>query len=409
MAILAGALPWIMARMQPGRGKGRSAPLPTSGLKVLYHVRRYHLRRLLYPHFVPLIAAVQACDGMCREYVEMHGPEALLPHRKEPLTNKMVEAMLALFDTGNMIGQRRVDMTNRGWLSLSAMFHTLAQTGFRKAEVALAHGLKWNKACISMANLAWMVGGKCYPELTRDLFRRMQQEGGFALLRPPPSKSDRLGLHWGPCTIYLRYYGEACICAARALALMELERRVPLAKRESAPLFVNFEGSVWRHAPLTQIFKDALKEIGVEGATIKNYSMHSWRIYLACALLAANASHATIQAMLRWRSEEALRIYARINSETYADHLAEASQANISSIRTTSLAACMQQASMVGGPLEAQFNDAWLQAAARQQFEASVAADLPVHTEDDIISQIRDARLHTEVRELLRAEADANE
>ena len=33
----------------------------------------------------------------------------------------------------------------------------------------------------------------------------------------------------------------------------------------------------------------------------KNYSMHSWRIYLACALLQAGASSGTIQTMLRWR------------------------------------------------------------------------------------------------------------
>ena len=65
--------------------------------------------------------------------------------------------------------------------------------------------------------------------------------------------------------------------------------------------------------------------------------MHSWRIYLACALLAAGASNGTIQAMLRWRSDEALKIYARINDSDYADLLAKASQAHVSSIRTTTL------------------------------------------------------------------------
>ena len=38
----------------------------------------------------------------------------------------------------------------------------------------------------------------------------------------------------------------------------------------------------------------------------KSVSMHSWRVYLACALLSQGASFATIQAMLRWRSEDAL-------------------------------------------------------------------------------------------------------
>lgn len=43
--------------------------------------------------------------------------------------------------------------------------------------------------------------------------------------------------------------------------------------------------------------------------------MHSWRIYLACALYAAGCPNDSdrIMAMLRWRSEEALLIYARLN------------------------------------------------------------------------------------------------
>ena len=61
--------------------------------------------------------------------------------------------------------------------------------------------------------------------------------------------------------------------------------------------------------------------------TVSRYPMHSWRIYLACALLAAGASNGTIQTMLRWRSEEALKIYARIYDSKYADWLAMASQA----------------------------------------------------------------------------------
>jgi hypothetical protein len=47
--------------------------------------------------------------------------------------------------------------------------------------------------------------------------------------------------------------------------------------------------------------------VAVRGAErAKSVSMHSWRVYLACALLSQGASFATIQAMLRWRSEDAL-------------------------------------------------------------------------------------------------------
>ena len=77
--------------------------------------------------------------------------------------------------------------------------------------------------------------------------------------------------------------------------------------------------------------------------------MHSFRIYLACALLEAGASSGTIQCMLRWRSDDALRIYARINDYKYADMLDKAAGSSISSIRTTTAATVAAEGSAVLG------------------------------------------------------------
>ena len=65
------------------------------------------------------------------------------------------------------------------------------------------------------------------------------------------------------------------------------------------------------------------------------YSWHSFRIYLACALLAAKVDGPTIQAMLRWRSPEALKLYARWNAGDYADMLKRACAADVTSVRAT--------------------------------------------------------------------------
>ena len=43
------------------------------------------------------------------------------------------------------------------------------------------------------------------------------------------------------------------------------------------------------------------------------YSVHSFRIYLACALYACKCPDERIMAILRWKSKEALLIYARMN------------------------------------------------------------------------------------------------
>ena len=61
----------------------------------------------------------------------------------------------------------------------------------------------------------------------------------------------------------------------------------------------------------------------VEGAHVpepelQNYSVHSFRIYAACALLAANAPKWVIKRLLRWRGDESLKIYARLNNSEWA-------------------------------------------------------------------------------------------
>ena len=59
--------------------------------------------------------------------------------------------------------------------------------------------------------------------------------------------------------------------------------------------------------------------------------MHSFRIYLACALYAAGCPNDRIQAILRWKSEEALLIYARLNDSERGMWIARARGALVDS------------------------------------------------------------------------------
>ena len=49
----------------------------------------------------------------------------------------------------------------------------------------------------------------------------------------------------------------------------------------------------------------------------KDYSVHSFRSFLASSMLAADCSDAQIQATLRWASAEALKEYKQVNAEVY--------------------------------------------------------------------------------------------
>jgi hypothetical protein len=67
------------------------------------------------------------------------------------------------------------------------------------------------------------------------------------------------------------------------------------------------------------------------------YSWHSARIYLACSLLAAGASHAQIQALCRWQTEDSLRVYARLNPGDYAAWISKAFARRAESTTTRNL------------------------------------------------------------------------
>ena len=56
-------------------------------------------------------------------------------------------------------------------------------------------------------------------------------------------------------------------------------------------------------------------------ARLADFSVHSFRIFVACALLAAKRSRETIKRALRWRGDESLDIYARLNDDEWAENV----------------------------------------------------------------------------------------
>ena len=78
-------------------------------------------------------------------------------------------------------------------------------------------------------------------------------------------------------------------------------------------------GAGFTDAQLDAAFRLLLvRGAGVSVEDAQGYSVHSFRIYAACALLAAGAPRWLIKRMLRWRGDESLEIYARVNNEDWA-------------------------------------------------------------------------------------------
>jgi hypothetical protein len=86
----------------------------------------------------------------------------------------------------------------------------------------------------------------------------------------------------------------------------------------ATPLFTMSPGlESFRHGDVDKVLR-ALLLAFLTAAEVQKNSWHSWRIRLACTLLAASPPEATILALCRWKGPQSLRIYARRNMHDIA-------------------------------------------------------------------------------------------
>ena len=125
----------------------------------------------------------------------------------------------------------------------------------------------------------------------------------------------------------------------RELVAYELKRRLfTKEERRLAPLLLNPSGTCWRKQPLADFFKLlCLKIMSAEEAA--KLSVHSFRIYLACALRDQGVPPDTIKEVLRWASDQALALYARANVAADAAVRASAANSTVDSVRMTTVLA----------------------------------------------------------------------
>ena len=316
------ALMYIYPRMKPQAGRTEH-PKPASALAILQHVRRLHVK--LDIPVISLKPCVRAMHKLVEHWVEEYGIEALQPRRKAALTAELIIELMRITATDPSLAAGDGAM----W---ATMWQLLAQTGMRKAEVALADGGTFGKFNISWDNVKWRVGGIVYPALTPAL-RNLMTDGDMLIVRPPPSKADPFALKWGISPMYLPYSESAPICAARAMADYEIARGPAAGRRAKTPLFAVASGAPLRRGNVTKHFDAWMAQVGAARGWAsdesKKYSVHSFRVHLACALAAAGASDARIQSMLRWASIDALNCYKQTMVETYGAWVAAASQTEL--------------------------------------------------------------------------------
>ena len=165
----------------------------------------------------------------------------------------------------------------------------------------------------------WHIGGVDLPAPpTREQLRTLR-EGDGVLLKHGIAKNDPFGAYFAATPSFLAWRDGDESCACRALAELELAAQVPPERRKTTPLFGPAPGEEFTHSQLDLALQLLLIAGGyVTEEQLQNYSVHSFRIYAACALLAAGAPRWLIKRMLRWRGDDSLEIYARVNNEDWA-------------------------------------------------------------------------------------------
>ena len=338
---------------------------PKNALAILRGVRKEHLDRGRTPPSLTL--ATRRMHEMTAKYAKWIGPENLVARKKTTLTHALIVGMLAVKES-TVIAVRKqsarahtattddIDAVNAGddarrtgaswsWrsdfgVSCNALFNVLSQTGFRKAEVALDTSGEWGNMNISFANLTWRFQGRpdTASPTARELFNI--KDGDYAILRPPPSKCDLQAMRWGNSPIWLPYSSSATLNAARALAKWELQARIAPEARHSTPLFC---GPLGGGTALTQgvcddVFHGLLGAVLGSKAAAMEYSIHSFRSFLASSMIAAKCTDAQVQAALRWASAEALAEYKQINAEVYGEWILSAEKQKLTGLRAAGLA-----------------------------------------------------------------------
>ena len=333
------ALIIMYADMSP-RSKDHVMANPRSALSKLYAVAREHKKRGF--RMAPFSLAIQVVKGMLQRHVEEH--DILPPERKNPLNEEQIAGMLATPNGTSEASIRESGTRRRGdlvvdyaeymWIAARATFATLAETGMRKGDVSKAtKSTAFKRGRLTFGRLTWEINGTRMAAPTLDDFKGMTHGGCW--LTYGALKNDAFGEFFGSKPSWLVYHPEdpssACACLRR-LEMAAAHAGLTPQERATVPLFGPQMGVEWHHGLIERIFVFLLRTGGgVSAADIRAYSCHSFRIYLACALYAANCPNDRIMAILRWKSEEALLIYARMNDTERTDWIEKAKRQKVGS------------------------------------------------------------------------------
>ena len=331
--ILSAFLLYVFKQM-PARGH-RTQALPSSAANVVRGVRRIHSKYVPPITMVPFAHVASVLKGMNALYLREHGYRMLLQKRAEPWRKAHLSKFFALRTRTGLTIADYVVSDSIFWISYFACTETMASTGSRKSEMVTA-GLWRGTECVSRASLVWFIDGQMVYDPTRGQMDGLTEDD-YAILMPPPSKTDQFGVIWGDKPMYLPVRFNTMYCAALRLRDLELTYPLPAKQRGDTPLFCMEPGVPFTHHVMTKLLV-AIKDIIMPEVEDKSvFTYHSFRVLLATQLGVSGRSGPEIQALCRWQSPASLAIYVRMQPREAIAMLDGAQNAKITSYSTVNL------------------------------------------------------------------------
>ena len=221
-------------------------------------------------------------------------------------------------------------------MSFKALLGLEAMAGFRGEELVLSdnRGLSFGHVSYYLQGVLYTANNWPTVPVMQAALHRVSKED-FVIITPPTSKSDPFGIIWGPLPIYLPFHSGVLNAA---VVLTELHMAYPPRRGEASTtaLFRKDDESSFTKAQLDSLLSCMLKQHRSPQEMI-GLTWHSSRLFLAMALLECGASPSQIQALLRWQTEDSLRLYARLSKKSYAGWLLKAQSADIASVSAQDL------------------------------------------------------------------------
>ena len=301
---------------------------PPSALGPLYGWRRV-LRDT--GHSLPDTRSIRPrLKGLVARFKKEWGARALIPKRKKPFSQPMLQAM------ARDLRERKVySVTNRGtgrrqWSSLQCDNMAVAfKYGLSTGERAEAIGRvdPADEDFYRRANFVFVRNGVemlMTPENMASV-----RDGDFLRGRSVGAKCDRDNMHWGDRDMWFRVNSNDPLNFAAAWRDHELQHPVPLDRRGTAAAFSPYgsEEPFTRDVLQNRFDELVVSAIGAESAAGRSW--HSLRATAATALHACKRPDGHIQCVIRWKTLEAMRLYAKMQDTHYADLVDEITTTNV--------------------------------------------------------------------------------